>query len=326
MMELAPVKRIHVLTLLMLAASLPAAHAQVGKWPDKPVRMIVPLAPGGGTDIVARMLAARLSAELGQQFISDNRVGAGGSIGAEIAARANPDGYTVITVPASYAANAALYKLSYDPVKGIAPIAMITTGPLILTVHPSVQATNLKEFIGLLRARPGALNFGSSGSGSFSHLAAELFRQMTRTDMTHVPYKSAGPALVDLLGGQIQIFFGSGPSTGPHIRAGRLRGLAVTTERRSPAMPDLPAISELVPGYSADFWFGMWAPAGTPKEIISRLNQALVRILKQPDVLERLRTDSMEPVYSTPEAFARVIARDIAMWSKVVKAGNIKVN
>jgi tripartite-type tricarboxylate transporter receptor subunit TctC len=188
-----------------------------------------------------------------------------------------------------------------------------------------VQATNLKEFIALARAKPGTLNFGSSGSGSFSHLAAEFFRQISKTDMVHVPYKSAGPALIDLLGGQIQIFFGSGPSTGSHIRAGRLRGIAVTTAKRSPALPELPAIGELLPGYSADFWFGMWAPAGTPQEIISQLDQALARILKQPDVLERLRADGMEPVRSTPEEFARVIARDIAMWSKVVKSGNIKV-
>jgi tripartite-type tricarboxylate transporter receptor subunit TctC len=246
--------------------------------------------------------------------------------GSEIAARANPDGYTLITVPASYAANAALYKLPYDPVKGITPISLITTGPLILTVHPSVQATSLKEFIALARAKPGSIAFGSSGSGSFSHLTAELFRQMSRIDMVHVPYKSAGPALVDLLGGQIQMFFGSGPSTGGHIRAGRLRGLAVTTAKRSPALPDLPAIGELLPGYSSDFWFGMWAPAGTPKAIVSRLNQALESILKQPDMLERMRTDGMDPVGSTPGEFARVIARDIAMWSKVVKAGKIKVD
>lgn len=311
---------------VLIAATLPAAHAQTGKWPDKTVRVIVPLAPGGGNDIIARLFAARLTAEFGQQFIVDNRSGAGGSIGAEIAARANPDGYTLITVPASYAANAALYKLPYDPVKGIAPIAMIGTGPLILTVHPSVQATSLKEFIALARAKPGAIAFGSSGNGTFSHLTAELFRQMSRTEMVHVPYKSAGPALIDLLGGQIQVFFGSGPSTSGHIRAGRLRGLAVTTAKRSPALPDLPAIGELLPGYASDFWFGMWAPAGTPKEIIMRLNQALGRILKQPEVLERLRTDGVEPVGSTPEEFARTIARDIATWSKVVKAGNIKVD
>jgi tripartite-type tricarboxylate transporter receptor subunit TctC len=312
--------------LLALAATVPAANAQTAKWPERPVRMIVPLAPGGGTDIVARLFAARLTAELGQQFIVDNRSGAGGTIGAEIAARANPDGYTLITVPASYAANAALYKLAYDPIKGIAPIGMITTGPLILTVHPSVQATSLKEFIALARAKPRALNFGSSGSGTFSHLAAELFRQMSKTELVHIPYKSAGPALTDLLGGQIQIFFGSGPSTAAHIRAGKLRGLAVTTAQRSPAMPDLPAVGELLPGYSADFWFGMWAPAGTPREIVSRLNHALVRILRQPDVLERLRTDGYDPVGSTPDEFARIIARDIATWSKVVKAGNIKAD
>ena len=312
--------------LLAFVAALPAAHAQTGKWPDKTVRMIVPLAPGGGTDIVARLFAARLTAEFGQQFISDNRSGAGGTIGAEIAARANPDGYTLITVPASYAANAALYKLPYDPVKGIAPVTMMTTGPLILTVHPSVPAATLKEFIALARAKPGSIAFGSSGSGSFSHLTAELFRQMSGTDMVHVPYKSAGPALIDLLGGQIQVFFGSGPSTGGHIRAGRLRGLGVTTAKRLPALPDLPSIGEVLPGYSSDFWFGMWAPAGTPKAVISALHEALARILRQPDVLERLRTDGMDPVGSTPEEFARVIARDIATWSKVVKTGNIKVD
>lgn len=312
--------------LLALATALPAAHAQTAKWPDKPVRMIVPLAPGGGTDIVARLFAARLTAEFGQQFIADNRSGAGGTIGAEIAARANPDGYTLITVPASYAANAALYKLAYDPVKGIAPISMMTTGPLILIVHPTVPATSLKEFIALARARPGTLNFGSSGNGSFSHLAAELFRQMSGTNLVHVPYKSAGPALTDLLGGQIQMFFGSGPSSGGHIRAGRLRALGVTTAKRSPSMPDLPAIGEMFPGYSADFWFGMWAPAGTPRAVITQINQALGRILRQPEVQERLRTDSMQAVGSTPDEFARAIARDIATWSKVVKAGNIRIN
>ncbi len=310
---------------LTLAALWPAAHAQPTKWPEKPVRMIVPLAPGGGTDIIARMFATKLSADLGQQFVADNRSGAGGTIGAEIAARANPDGYTLITVPASYAANAALYKIPYDPVRGIAPIGMITTGPLILTVHPAVPAKSLKEFVAFARAKPGALNFGSSGTGSFSHLAAELFRQMSKTELVHVPYKGAGPALTDLLGGQIQMFFGSGPSTGVHIRAGRLRGLAVTTAQRSPALPDLPAIGEMFSGYAADFWFGMWAPAGTPKEIIVRVNQALARILGQQEVIERLRTDGYEPVGSTPEDFGRVIARDIATWRKVVKDGNIRI-
>ncbi len=316
----------HALWLLALAAAIPLAHAQTGKWPEKPVRVIVPFAPGGGVDIVARMLAPRLSEEFGQSFVVDNRAGAAGTVGAEIAARANPDGHTVILVASTYATSATLYKLPYDPIKGIAPITLVVTGPYILAMHPSVKATNLKEFIELAHAKPGALNFGSSGTGGILHLAAELFRQMTKTDMVHVPYKGDAPAITALLGGEIQFTFGTPLATFPQIRAGKLRGIAVTSEQRSPAMPDLPAISELVPGYSATLWYGVWAPAGTPKEIVSRLNQALARILKRPDVQERLRADGVEPAHSTPEEFARVIAREIAMWSKVVKAGNIKVD
>ncbi len=319
-------KRRHALLLLALAAALPVAQAQTGKWPEKPVRVVVPTGAGSGTDRVARMLAARLSAEFGQQFVVDNRAGASGMIGAEIVVRAIPDGHTLAVSPPSLAFNAALYKLTYDPIKGIAPIAMIGTGPLILAVHPSVKAANLKEFIELARAKPGALTFGSSGAGSNLHLAAELFQQMTKTNMVHVPYKGQAPAIIDLLGGQIQLIFGAAQPVVSQIKAGKLRGLAVTTEQRWPAMPDLPAISELLPGYSAGFWYGMWAPAGTPKEIVSRLNQALARFLKQPEVQEGLRTDGVEPAHSTPEEFARVIAREIATWSKVVKDGNIKID
>jgi tripartite-type tricarboxylate transporter receptor subunit TctC len=313
------------LTLVLLCC-VSLAQAAERKWPERPVRVIVPLAPGGGTDIVARLFTSRLSAELGQQFIVDNRAGAGGTVGAEIAARATPDGYTFAIVPASYAANAALYKLPYDPVKGIAPIGMIMTGPLIITLHPSVPASSLKDLIALMRAKPRVLNFGSSGNGTFSHLAVELFLQMAKAEAVHVPYKSAGPAIVDLLGGQIQMFFGSGPSSMAHIRAGRLRGIAVTTAKRSPALPDLPAIAEVLPGYAADFWFGAWAPAGTPKEIIARLNRAIVSTLKTPEVLERLHADGNDPVGSTPDELARVIARDIGTWTKVVKARNIKAD
>jgi len=314
------------LLLLALAAALPAAQAQTGKWPEKPVRVIVPFPAGGSTDIVARLLAARLSEEFGQQFVVDNRGGAGGTIGAEIAARANPDGYTIIVVASSYVTAAALYKLPYDPVKGIAPISMINTGALMLTVHASMKVANLKEFIELVRAKPGALNFGSPGTGSAPHLAAVLFQQMTGTNMVHVPYKGDAPAIADLLAGQIHVMLLSGPALFPQIKAGRLRALAVITEQRSPAVPDLPAISELVPGYSQTAWNGMWAPAGTPKEIIARLNQALGRILKQPEVQERLRAVGREPAHTTPEEFGRVIARDVAKWSKVVKAGNIRID
>ncbi len=312
--------------ILVLAAALPVAQAQTGKWPDKPVRVVVPFPSGGTTDIVARMMTARLSEEFGQQFIVDNRAGAGGMIGAELAARANPDGYTIAVVASSYATNAALYRLPYDPIKGIAPISMVNIVPFILAVHPSVKAGNLKEFIEFARAKPGVLNFATPGTGSTTHLAAELFWQMTRTDMVHVPYKGNTPALADLLGGQVQATFATGVVLDPHIKAGKLRALGVTTLQRSPAMPDLPAISELVSGYSVEGWVGIWAPAGTPGEIVSRINQAIARILKQPDVRERFRAGGAEPAHSTPGEFARVIAQDIATWSKVVKTGNIKIN
>jgi tripartite-type tricarboxylate transporter receptor subunit TctC len=319
-------KTSHALLILALAAALPAAQAQTGKWPEKPVRVVVPFPPGGTTDVVARTFAPHLTQEYGQQFVVDNRGGAGGAIGAEIAARANPDGYTIIVVTSSYAPNAVLYKLPYDPVKGIAPISMISILPFILVVHPSVKAGSLKEFIELARAQPGVLNFGSPGTGSTPHLAGELFQQMTRTKFVHVAYKGDGPALTDLLGGQIQTLLATELVLGPQIKAGKLRALAVTTAQRSRSLPDLPAIGEVVPGYSVDGWAGMWAPAGTPREIISRLNQSVARILKQPEVQERLRAGGAEPTPSTPEGFARAIAQDIATWSKVAKAGNIRID
>ncbi len=315
----------YVLLLLALAAALPAANAQTG-WPNKPVRMVVPFPPGGNTDIIARMLAPRLLEEYGQQFIVDNRGGAGGTLGAEIVARAIPDGYTIIVIASTYASSAALYKLPYDSVKGIALVTQITSGPLVLGVNLSVKATNLKEFIELARAKPGALNYGSSGTGGVPRLATELFRQMTRTDLVHVPYKGDTPALADLLGGHIQFFISSPLVMLPQIKAGKVRGLAVTTGQRSPVMPDLPGIGELVPGYSVASWFGMWAPAGTPREIVSRLNQSIAHILKQPDVQARLRADGVEPAPCTPEEFGRFIAEEIAKWSEVVKAGNIKID
>ena len=324
--HIAPMKTRRALLVLALAAALPAAQAQTGKWPEKPVRVVVPFPPGGTTDVVARTFAPQLSEEYGQQFIVDNRGGAGGAIGAEIAARANPDGYTIIVVTSSYAANAVLYKLPYDPVKGIAPISMISILPFILVVHPSVKAGNLKDFIELARAQPGVLNFGSPGTGSTPHLAGELFQQMSRTKFVHVAYKGDGPALTDLLGGQIQTLLATELVLGPQIKAGKLRALAVTTAKRSPSMPDLPAIGELVPGYAVDGWAGMWAPAGTPREIIARLNQSVARILKQPEVQERLRAGGAEAAHSTPEGFASAISQDIATWSKVVKAGNIKID
>ncbi len=317
--------RRQALILLALAFALPDAYPQSGKWPDKPVRVVVPFAPGGGTDIVARLLSVRLSEEFGQQFVVDNRGGAGGIIGTEIVAKAAPDGYTLCMVSASYSANPALYRLSYDPVKGIAPIGLIAAGPLIMVVNPAVKAHSLKEFLALARARPEAINFGSSGTGSSIHLAFELFRQLTQIPMQHIPYKGTGPALTDLLGGQIQFMFSSAPAAIPQIKAGKLRALAVTIEKRARSMPELPAIGEQVPGFQYSSWYGMWGTAGTPKDTIGRLNQALAQILVRPELQERLRADGVEPAHSTPDEFTRLLDREIATWKKVVKAGNIKI-
>lgn len=313
------------LLLLLLAAALPAAQAQPAKWPDKSVRTLVPFAPGGASDVVARIVSPKLSEEFGQSFIVDNRAGAGGSIGAELMVRANADGYTIMVGASSYASNAALYKLPYDPIKGVSPVTLITRGPFVVAVHPSVKAANLNEFIELLRAKPGALTFGSSGVGGVPHLATELFSQMSKTRMVHAPYKGDAPAITDLLGGHIQVYFGGPLVLAQHISAGKLRGLAVSTEQRSPVLPDLPAISERVPGYSSTTWFGMWAPLGTPKEIVSRLNQSIGRILKLPDVQERLRANGMESGHNAPDEFNRFITQEIVKYTKVVKDGNIRV-
>ena len=309
---------------LLACAITPFAHAQ--KWPTKPVRVIVPFPAGGTNDLIARAFAPKLTEEYGQQFVVDNRAGAGGTIGAEIAARANPDGYTLAIVTSSYAPNAALYKLPYDPVNGIAPVSLISVLPFLLAVNPAVKAANVKDFVELARAQPGALNFASPGAGSTPHLASEWLQQATKIRFTHVAYKGDGPALTDLIAGQVQAAFATELVLGPHIKAGRLRALAVSMAKRASSLPDLPSISETVPGYAFDGWAGMWAPAGTPKAVIAKLNQSVARILKLAEVQERLRASGGEPTPSTPEGFAQRIAQDVAIWTRVVKDGNIKIH
>ena len=311
--------------MLLLATSCSTVFAQGAVWPSRPVRVVVPFAAGGSTDIVARILAARLSESFGQQFIIDNRAGAGGSVGSDITQRANPDGYTVIIVATSYSTNAAMYSMPFDPVKGITPIALLHSGPWVLAVNNMVKANNLKELIELARAQPGTLNFGSSGIGGGTHLATELLSQLTRTKMVHVPYKGDAPAVAELLGGQIQFIISSAPALLPHIKVGRLRAFGVTTEKRSAELPDVPAIGEIVPGYETNPWNGMWGPPGMPKEVVLRLNKTLAKILSQPDLQERLRAEGREATHSSPEEFARIIARDVTKWKKVVQEGNIKV-
>ncbi len=314
-----------VMTAISLLASVLAQGRPSAAWPVKPVRLIVPLAPGGSVDTVARLVASRLADKFGQQFVVDNRPGAGATLGIALAVSAHPDGFTLLMMSSAYASNAALYRLPYDPLKDISTIALIAAGPMFLAVHPSVKAGNLKDFIALAKSNPNALSYGSGGIGSSTHLATELFRQMAGVSLLHVPYKGIGAAIADLLGGQIQLYIAPGAGLLPYTSTNRLRLLAVTGEQRSRDLPDVPAISEWVPGYTADFWYGFGAPAGTPKAIIDALNQELANVLKQPELLKRLRSFDLEPAHSTPQVFSQRIQREIAMWEKVVKSANIKL-
>ena len=300
-------------------------NASAQTYPNRPVRLVVAFAPGTTSDIIGRIFAEKLTQAMGQTFVVENRTGAGGALGNELAARAAPDGYTITFVPSSYAATAARYKLAFDPVNGIAPICMIQVVPFVLVVGASVKAGTLKEFIELTRAQPATLNFGTPGTGSTPHLAGELFQQMTGTKWVHVPYKGDAPAVTDLVGGQVHINIATQVVLDGHIKAGKIRALAVTTEQRSRTMPELPAIGEVLPGFAAPGWSGVWAPAGTPREVVTRLNQSVGRILKLPDVIERLRAIGAEPTHSTPEGFAQLVARDVATWTRVVKVAEIKV-
>jgi len=287
--------------------------------------VIVPFPAGGSTDVVGRMISARLSEELGQPFVVENRAGAGGSIGAEVVVKSPPDGYTLCVVTSSYAPNAVLYKVAYDPVKSIAPISLISNLPLILAVNSNFKATNLKEFLEFLRAHSGALNFASSGVGSTPHLAIELLQQLTGTQVTHIVYKGESPAINDLLAGQVHATIGTELALGPHIKSGKLRAIAVTNAQRSFALPDVPSIGELVSGYGVDGWAGIWAPGGTPEDIVNRLNRAIAKILNMPDVKEKMRAGGAQPAGTSPDEFARLISKDVATWTRVVKAANITV-
>lgn len=314
------------LALAAVCAIPQTAAAQTDKYPSRPVRMLVPFAPGGGTDITARLIAANVTTAFGQQVIVDNRAGGGGTIGAEMAVRAAPDGYTVIMVSGSYGTNAALYNLPYDPVKDIQAIVMIGDTGFVLSLHPSVPVKSVQELITHAKASPGKLNYASTGTGGITHLATELFNLLTATKMTHIPYKGTGPAIADLLGGQVQLIFGAMPATIPQVKAGKLRGIGVTTAKRTPALPDTPAIGEIVKDYEAALWYGLWGPKGLPKPIIARWNQEVAKALQTEEMKKRLAADGVEPAGGPPEQFLNAIARDVEKWKKVVKAANIKVS
>jgi len=306
-----------------LLATVGTAHAQQ-KYPVRPIRLVVPFAPGGGTDIMARSLAQKLSEAFGQTVVVDNRAGGGGTVGTETVVRANPDGYTMIIVSGSFAANAAVYKLPYDSVNDIAPVALVGETGNVIALPLAVPIKSIQELIAYDKASPGKLNYGSTGTGGFTHLITELFNQLAGTKLTHIPYKGTGPALNDLLGGQIQVLFGSLPSTIPLIKQNRVRGIGVTTPKRSPALPDIPAIGEAVPGYEAVLWYGFWGPKGLPKNIVTLWNTEIRKALKQPDLQQRLANEGLDPSVAPPERFNDVVRRDVAKWIRVVKTGNIK--
>lgn len=306
------------------------AHGQQARseaaYPSRPVRLITPSSPGSGVDIVARIVAQKLSEQLGQQVIVDNRSGAGANLGAEIAAKAAPDGYTLFVGTPAHAINSGLYsKLNYDLVRDFSPVSLITTGQYIVVVHPSLPSRTIKELIALARTKPGALAYGSGGPGNATHLAVELFSNMAGIKMLHVPYKGSGPALTDLIGGQVHLMFANLTAGLPHVKSGRLRALAVTGEQRSSIVPDLPTVVESgLPGYVVTSYYGILTPTGTPKEIIARVNAEIVKAMRAPDMRERLAGDGADPVSSTPEKFASFIKSEIDKWAKVVKAANIR--
>ena len=301
-----------------------APGASAADYPLKPIRLIVGFAPGGQGDILARAFAPRLGEFFGQQVLVDNRPGAGGSIAYETAVRANPDGYTLGLVPGGYAANAALYPLAYDPVGGVAPVALVAETGWVVTLNPALPIATLRELMAYDRANPGRLNYGSSGTGSGPHLSTELLNQMTGMRMTHVPYKGSAVALNDLLGGQIQVVFANLPTVIQHFKSNRLHGIAVTAAKRYGAVPDIPTVAETVPGYEAVGWYGFLGPQALPKDVVARWNREINRILQLPDIKERLAVDGLDPLGGTSQAFREVLARDIAKWKTVVRNGNIK--
>ena len=312
-----------------LAALLALAHAVAlaQGYPNKSVKIIVPFPPGGGTDIGTRIIAQKLSEAWGQPVLVENRGGAAGIVGTEATAKSAPDGYTIMMGNiGTHAINVSLYKkLPYDPVKDFAPISHVAGLPLFVLVHPSVKVTSIKELIALAKAQPGKLDYSSSGSGGSMHVAAELFKGMTGTHMVHIPYKGGGPAVADLLAGQVPVSFATVLETLPHVKSGRLRALAVTSANRSLAWPSVPTVAESgVPGYESISWLALFAPAGTPKDIINKISTEVVRIINLPDVKERLLLQGAEPIGSTPEQLAAVLANDIAKYAKVMKAAGVQ--
>jgi tripartite-type tricarboxylate transporter receptor subunit TctC len=304
-------------------------HAPAGAqqpYPSRPIRIISIFPPGGGNDILCRAVAQKLTENLKQQVFVENRAGANGIIGTEAAARSAPDGYTITLIPSGHAVNASLYrKLPYDSIRDFTPITLAGASPLILAVHPSIPAKNVRELVALAKARPGLLTYGTAGVGSSGHLAGALFETMTGTTLVHIPYKGMSLAVADLIGGQVSMTFGTSLSVVPLVHSARLRALATTGAQRSPALPDLPTVAESgVAGYEASLWYGFVGPARLPPEIVQRLNSEIVAVLGAPDVRERLASQGVDAQSSTPEAFARLLVSDLERWAKVVQRAGVR--
>jgi tripartite-type tricarboxylate transporter receptor subunit TctC len=316
----------NILALALAVALVPfvAPATAADKYPTRPIRLIAPFPPGGGTDILARVIAVPATETLGQTVVVDNRPGAGGAIGAELTAHAEPNGHTLILVSSSYAATAAYRKPPYDPIDGIAPIILIGTTGLLMITHPTVTAKSIPELIAYAKANPGKLNYASVGTGSVSHLAHEAFRLMTGVNIVHVPFKGGGPALQGVIGNEVQIGAVSIVPTIPHVRAGRLRAIGVTTPKRSPLLPEVGSIGEAVPGFEVIHWYGMWAPKNTPKPIINTWNQIVAKLLDTEMMKKRAQAEGLDMTGGPPSEFHQRLRTDIERWRKVVAQANIK--
>ena len=306
-----------------LALSALAVHAQ--QYPTKPVKIVVPFAPGGGSDFIARFMAQKLSASMGAQFIVENKPGAGGVIGIEQGIKAPGDGYTLVLIASSYTVNPSVYKLNFDPVADITPVVQMSQGPLLIVTHPSVPVKTIKDLIDLAKAKPGTLNFASPGQGSVIHMATEYFDSMAKVKMNHVPYKGTGPALTDTISGQTQVLFSSTATALGHVKSGKLKAVAVTTAKRIPALPDVPTVMESgLPGYEVILWHGLIGPKNLPKAVVDRLSTEVNKALKQKETSDQLETDGVAPAGGTPAQFAETIKKEIGVWRKVAADAGIK--
>ncbi len=325
-------KRIYktLCTAVYVASAFAAGHSQAQLvYPSKPIRLIVPFPPGGTTDVVARLIAAKIGTAWGEQVVTDNRPGAGGTIGTEIAARSPADGYTILMGSiTTHAVNPALYKkLNFDPVKDFTPVVLAVSSPQLLVVHPSVPAKNATEFIALAKSKPGQINYASAGAGTSPHLTFELFKSAAGIDVVHIPYKGTGPAITELVGGQVQAMITGVVALMPHVKSQKLRALAVTSAKRVEAIPNVPTLEESgLKNFDVSSWFGFFAPAGTPKPIVAKFNVEVRKILAMPDVKERLTGLGADPAGDTPEEFARYVKSEMERWGKVVRATGAHVN